>query len=132
MSFNQILHCVQYDSLALMSFPLPHYGGSARKGEGGLFPLPHHGGSARRAKEAFFYWRECPQGEEGFLQLSVLPLKNTAMAMSKVSTPPKRYANMRFSIPNIIGDMNIYDEQTYVIINAGNAPIAIGLLFLYK
>ena len=80
---------------------------------------PSTEGSARRAREAF-------------LQLSLFPLKYTAVAMSKVSTPPKRYANMRFSIPNIIGDINIYDEQTYVIINAGNAPIAIGLLFLYK
>ena len=26
-----MLHCVQHDSLALMSFSLPHYGGSARR-----------------------------------------------------------------------------------------------------
>ena len=88
MSFNQMLHCVQHDSLALMSFSSPSMGGSVRRareafflpllegvsaGRGRLFLLPHYGGSARRAREAFFspsLWRECPQGEGGHFVLS--------------------------------------------------------------
>ena len=53
-------------------------------------------------------------------------LKCTAAEMMSVSTPPRIYANVRFSIPHIIGEMKIYDEHTYVIINAGNIPIITG------
>lgn len=49
--------------------------------------------------------------------------------MAKVITPPRIYANVRFSIPHIIGDMNIYEEHTYVITNAGSSAIIIGFLF---
>ena len=53
MPFNQILHCVQHDSLALMSFPLPLLEGvPARVRE--AFSSPSTGGSARKAREAFF------------------------------------------------------------------------------
>lgn len=38
-------------------------------------------------------------------------LKPTMMEMIIVSTPPKMYARVRFSIPNIMGDMKMYDEQ---------------------
>jgi hypothetical protein len=47
--------------------------------------------------------------------------------MMSVSTPPRTYANARFSMPHIIGEMKIYDEHTYVIIKAGNIPINTGL-----
>ena len=53
-------------------------------------------------------------------------LKCVAAEIISVNTPPSTYANVRFSIPHIIGDMNIYDEHTYVIINAGNIPINAG------
>ena len=51
MSFNQILHCVQYDSLALMSFPLPLLEGVPARVREAFFS-PSVGGSARRAREA--------------------------------------------------------------------------------
>ena len=54
MSYNQILHCVQDDSLALMSFPLPLLEG-VPTGEGGLF--------------LSLYGRECPQGKGGHFSL---------------------------------------------------------------
>ena len=84
MPFNQMLHCVQHDSLALMSFPLPllegvpagrgrpfpspSIGGSARRG-GRLFPLPHYGGSARRGGRPFLslIMEGVPAGEGGLL-----------------------------------------------------------------
>ena len=49
-----------------------------------------------------------------------------------VSTPPKIYARVRFSIPNIMGEMKIYAEQIYVIATAGNKAITEGFLFFAR
>lgn len=50
----------------------------------------------------------------------------TAPAITDVNTQPRIYAIVRFSIPHIIGETNMYEEHTYVITSAGNAPITTG------
>ena len=42
----------------------------------------------------------------------LLALMCTATAITSVSTPPRMYASVRFSMPHITGEMKIYDEQT--------------------
>ena len=74
---------------------------------------------------SFFY---TPKTLRKQIQLcySLRALKCTAAEMMSVSTPPRIYANVRFSIPHIIGEMKTYDAHTYVIINAGIIPIITG------
>ena len=57
------------------------------------------------------------------------------MAIAIITTviiPPKMYASVRFSIPNIMGEMKMYDEQTYVIITAGSIEMIVGFSCLER
>ena len=49
-----------------------------------------------------------------------------------VSTPPRMYAHVLLVSPSIMGEIKIYDEQTYVMNMAGNNPIATGFLCLAR